>query len=1576
MSAGCNIWKLLGVLQIICLAVTGLTLNAHGQKRLLARVEPNADAVNSSAEIYDSSTGTFTVLSGHMTVQREYHTASLLRDGQLLIAGGYNGAVLATAEIYDPQTRTFTATTSSSTGEITTMKLARRDHTATLLNSGRVLIVGGYDGVTYTNYFETFSPSTGEFTQSTNTATAQRAGHTATLLSSGKVLVVGGFNGSYLASAEIYDPTTDTFTATTGSLATARQGHTATLLSSGKVLIAGGYNSDGAIAAAELFDPATGTFSTTSGGLATARRDHTATLLADGTVLIAGGYNGAYLNSAEIYDPSSNKFAAAGGSMALARRGHASALLSSGKVLISGGENGDFLGSTELYDPQTKKFAALSNQMTVARDHHSATVLPGSRVLLAGGQSAELLVFDINQSSTDNIPPNIVFTPDSSIGWVSYTGSGTVVAFSAQTGKVLKRIYTGGYPNSATLLPDGKSLAIVSALSNKIFIIDITAFNVKAEYDFTGAEFGFGSALALSPDRQYGYISSTGSGEVIKFNLTNGAEVKRLADLRSPTQITVTPDGTLLLIVDTGGPTLIFADASLMTQKYTLNPTTSVSTASFNVHTKAVLNLTGDAGLLACVNSSGASGIAIVFETATAKVLDVESKTGNEPISVAITPDGQYWVVLDAVGSSFIPTSDPASLRTYAAQQTLGISNVAISPDSKSIVYTSVSTDGVFQQDVASGGVNGFVLVGDNPNKAVDQPANVAFTPDGKIVAALEFVSNNIDLLTDIKTLDAPKYVLSGNTFTGITLVNLSSEPANLSISVLDRYGQMLTQTTSGVEPGFTNPMEFTLGPNGQISKNVAELFDFDLSKEQVGRLTVSTDNRYVIGMYSIGQINATWFGYYLSNMDSAPMFSKEIHDWIMPDLFRDTSSKTWTEKLEFTSTNYTAEKYDLRYYSKDGGLRGEKADNSLGYTNWVESSLTELFAPSTKAGLLFVGGECIDNNDDDDNLCGIADSTTAEPQYLNSAFLYSEDTAKFAAAGGSMIRSRLGHSTTLLNNGKVLVTGGKNSASLFASAELYDIAKDTFAQTTGAMTVKRYRHTATLLVSGQVLVAGGQNADSVNDTAELYDPATDTFAATTGTMIAPRDAHTATRLGNGKVLLVGGLNGSVVTNTAELYDPTTGLFTATGAMATSRAFHTATMLSDGKILIAGGYNGSYLNSAEVYNPLTGTFTPTANTMISARRSHTATLLSDGRVLLAGGTLNDNSLASVEIYDPNTNTFSNVSSTMIFPRSDHTASLLSDGTVLIVGGYDSTQSEDLSSAEIYDPATSSFEISSSTITTARQGQTVTYLNVGAEGYLRATCDQGLISAELYQADKDGGLLNGIEVDEFVGVTKLYMPQFANSLQYKTTLSLINTNSDDYDNDDSDVDDALVTITLHAADGSVLGSPVTQLLLSGQKLEEDIDVLFQHDQAIRDSSGWLEVTSSLDQVVGSVRYTTGDQSAITSFELLGKPLTDFALLIAAEDDIYQTGIAILNPNSETANVRLELRTPDGTLAKITTVDLPPNNRTALYLTDWFPGMAPLLFGNVRIHSNKPIFGFGQMNDLALHFLSAVPMIAIP
>ena len=327
-----------------------------------------------------------------MTTGRDRPTATLLQDGKVLIAGGWGSSgssnilspLIQSAEQFDPATGQFVATGS--------MTDKRGSHTATLLQDGKVLIAGGYNDIDSVNDLylttmtaELYDPATGQFT-ATGSMSQKRAHHTATLLQNGKVLIAGGAyvdaNVSgyvvYLASAELYDPGTGKFTAI-GGMSLARSDHTATLLQNGKVLIAG--------ETAELFDPSVNKFTSTTGSMTISRWYHTATLLPDGRVLIAGGYGkGNAYASAELYDPATGKFAATG-SMTEVRESHTATLLSDGKVLITGGEddaNYLTLASAELYDPTVGTFVG-THSMTVERLEHTATLLRNGMVLIAGG---------------------------------------------------------------------------------------------------------------------------------------------------------------------------------------------------------------------------------------------------------------------------------------------------------------------------------------------------------------------------------------------------------------------------------------------------------------------------------------------------------------------------------------------------------------------------------------------------------------------------------------------------------------------------------------------------------------------------------------------------------------------------------------------------------------------------------------------------------------------------------------------------------------------------------------------------------------------------------------------------------------------------------------------------------------------------------------------------------------------------------------------------------------------------------------------------------------------------------------
>ncbi len=338
----------------------------------------------------DQISGTVTtktwLSAGNLATARSNHTATLLLNGMVLVAGGYNPGNLASAELYNPATNTWTAAGSLAT--------ARSDHTATLLPNGIVLVSGGFSDSVLASA-ELYDPATNTWSAAGSLATA-RYSHRATLLPNGMVLVTGGFiPGSNLASAELYDPATNTWTAA-GSLATARSSHTATLLPNGMVLVAGGGNFSGNLASAELYDPATNTW-TAAGSLATARRSHTATLLPNGIVLMSGGFNDSVLASAELYDPATNTWSAAE-SLATARFIHTATLLPNGMVLVVGGNGGGFNGSfasAELYDPAMNKWSAVEN-LAISRHEHTATLLSNGIVLVAGGYTGVYAVNGAN----------------------------------------------------------------------------------------------------------------------------------------------------------------------------------------------------------------------------------------------------------------------------------------------------------------------------------------------------------------------------------------------------------------------------------------------------------------------------------------------------------------------------------------------------------------------------------------------------------------------------------------------------------------------------------------------------------------------------------------------------------------------------------------------------------------------------------------------------------------------------------------------------------------------------------------------------------------------------------------------------------------------------------------------------------------------------------------------------------------------------------------------------------------------------------------------------------------------------
>jgi Galactose oxidase, central domain len=434
---------------------------------VIANAQPLAGSINSAYSF------TFTVSSGGQAPFTWSETGAL-PDGLMLASNGIlsgtptaSGSFPITVKVEDSASQTATKdvniqinSTSTFTFTFTgTMATPRIFHTATLLSSGQVVVVGGKDNNgNAVESAETYEPGPGTFTPALTTLNQARFSHTATLLDAFTILIAGGTGlaGTSLSSAEIYDSETGSFMNTAGPMTIARSQHTDTMLSDGTVLLAGGVDAFGnALDSAEIYNPATGTF-TATGHMTIARVQHTATMLDDGTVLFTGGVDatGVTTATAEIYDPATHTFTATA-SMSDSRAQHLATAIGLGAVLVAGGYSNDGQTVTTLASGQSYNgtFTPLLTDMIEPRAQTTITSLSGSGLfILTGG--AKFVLANCGNSCVTFVPQSLATTEGFSNFDLDF--------FPEPSMNTARRGHT------ATLLADGSTVLIVGGANSTL----------------------------------------------------------------------------------------------------------------------------------------------------------------------------------------------------------------------------------------------------------------------------------------------------------------------------------------------------------------------------------------------------------------------------------------------------------------------------------------------------------------------------------------------------------------------------------------------------------------------------------------------------------------------------------------------------------------------------------------------------------------------------------------------------------------------------------------------------------------------------------------------------------------------------------------------------------------------------------------------------------------------------------------------------------------------------------------------------------------------------------------------------
>jgi N-acetylneuraminic acid mutarotase len=739
-----------------------------------------------------AQTGSWT-LTGSMTATRTNATATLLQNGEVLVAGGNsasNGA-LASAELYNPAAGTWALT-----GSMTT---ARYEQTATLLQNGEVLVVGGMnDTNSDLGTAEVYNPATGTWAATGSMASTPGAGATATLLPNGTVLVAGGCctpaaGPGALASAQIYNPATNAWTAT-GSMSTGRYYATATLLGNGTVLVVGGDNivpdmnsgmGSSPLTSAEIYNPATGSWQS-AGNTATGHVWATASLLPSGQVLVAGGsLSGCCggVTGADLYTPSAGTWQAAA-PMNVPRESAAAVVLANGTVLMTGGYEGvtatPYLASTEIYQPSTNAWT-LGPNMNTGRAYQTATLLPTGQVLVAGGyDNGALATAELYNAGGTSTPAPTVTGVSPATGPAAGGTAVTVTGTNLSGGSVA----FGGIAATGVSCTAASCTATSPAGTGTVDVTVTTAGGTSAtssadQFAYQAAPPPAPAVTAVSPASGPASggtaVTVTGSnlsGGSVAFGTAVGTGVSCTATSCAATSPAGT--GTVNVTVTTPGGTSATSAADQFT--YTTTPVgpvvTGVSPASGPAAGGTAVTVTGAnlTGGAVAFGGTAATGVSCTATSCTAT-----SPAGTGTVNVTVTTSGGTSAT-SAADQFTYTTASPANLIPNPGFESAGVpsdywgstlarSQAVVHSGSWSLAQTLTSSSGGWDMDT-------------NPSWYAPISSSKSYTAGIWVYAtATVKVNLSLDLLTSsggyVDSATGPNVTLTAGTWTHLTVTGI-----------------------------------------------------------------------------------------------------------------------------------------------------------------------------------------------------------------------------------------------------------------------------------------------------------------------------------------------------------------------------------------------------------------------------------------------------------------------------------------------------------------------------------------------------------------------------------------------------------------------------------------------------------------------------------------------------------------------------------------------------------------------------------------------------------------------------------